>query len=168
MWQSRAAQLAGDFGSHTLYQSFGGLEAVLLWGHGYKSMQTRSYGWPLAATLLMALCVEGLKRTTGLPPPDGEPTGFPSGHTTFVFALAWRLTQVFPRCVPFWCGVATSVSGVNQDGWVLAKRVHRDRGMILADVNIALARDKAWAPLSHILGDRRPKLYATLIAAKAQ
>ena len=101
LWAHYAARRTGDFCSHTLYQGFMGFAAVALLGHGLRSGQKKVLWWPLAVSLLSALCVEGLKRATHLPRPDGEPTGFPSGHTTFVFALAWLLTQIFPRFAPF-------------------------------------------------------------------
>lgn len=116
LWRSRSAQLTGDFCSHTLYQTFMGLAAVLLLWHGYRSGQKRYFWWPVAVSLLSALSVEGLKRATGLPRPDGERTGFPSGHTTFVFALAWLLTQVYPRLAPLWYGMAISIGWARVEG----------------------------------------------------
>jgi membrane-associated phospholipid phosphatase len=116
LWRNRTAQLAGDFGSHTLYQGFLGLAAAWLLWQSYKSKSWRYFWWLLAVSLVTALCVEGLKRATGLPRPDGEPSGFPSGHTTIVFAMAWLLTQVFPQRASLWYGVAVSVGWSRVEG----------------------------------------------------
>lgn len=72
--------------------------------------------WPPAVALGSALCVEGLKRATRLPRPDGDPTGFPSGHTTFAYALAWLLTQIHPRLAPLWYGVAVGIGWSRVEG----------------------------------------------------
>ncbi len=116
LWRSRPAQLTGDFCSHTLYQTFMGLAGLLVLWHGYRSGQKRYFWWPVAVSILSALCVEGLKRATGLRRPDGEPTGFPSGHTTFAFALAWLLTQIHPRLAPLWYGIAVSIGWSRVEG----------------------------------------------------
>jgi membrane-associated phospholipid phosphatase len=116
LWRNRTAQLTGDFGSHTLYQGFLGLAAALLLWQSCKSKSLRYFWWLFAVSLTTALCVEGLKRATGLPRPDGEPTGFPSGHTTIVFALAWLLTQIFPQWASLWYGVAASVGWSRVEG----------------------------------------------------
>ena len=93
-----------------------GLTAGWLLWHGYRSKQWRSVWGLLAVSLLSALCVEGLKRATGLPRPDGEPTGFPSGHTTVVFALARLLAQASPRLAPLGYGIAVSVGWSRVEG----------------------------------------------------
>jgi len=60
--------------------------------------------------------VEVLKRATGLPRPDGDPTGFPSGHTTFSFAIAWLLTQTNPKLAPLWYAVAVAIGWSRVEG----------------------------------------------------
>lgn len=105
----------GDFLSHTLYQSFIGLAAVLLLWRGAFGPK-RLLWWPLLAGVLTPLCVEGLKRATRLPRPDGDPSGFPSGHTTFAFALAWLLARAYPRLAPLWFGVAVSIGWSRVEG----------------------------------------------------
>lgn len=115
LWTVRSAQLTGDFLSHTLYQSFIGVAAILLLWRG-ASGQKRLLWWPLLVGALTPLCVESLKRTTRLPRPDGDPTGFPSGHTTFVFALAWLLTRAYPRLAPLWFAAAVSVGWSRVEG----------------------------------------------------
>ena len=111
-----AVHRVGDFGSHTLYQSFVGLTAVLLLWRGVKVGPKRLLWWPPAVALGCGLCVEGLKRATRLPRPDGDPTGFPSGHTTFAFALAWLLTQTHPRFAPLWYAVAVAIGWSRIEG----------------------------------------------------
>jgi membrane-associated phospholipid phosphatase len=114
-WTVRAAQLASDFGSHTLYQSFIGLALVLLVWRGTHGQKWLLW-WPLLVAALTPLCVEGLKRATRLPRPDGDPSGFPSGHTTFAFGLAWLLTRVYPRWTPLWFAVAVSIGWSRVEG----------------------------------------------------
>jgi membrane-associated phospholipid phosphatase len=111
----RSAQLASDFGSHTLYQSFIGLALVLLLWRGTRGQKWLLW-WPLLVAVLTPLCVEGLKRATRLPRPDGDPSGFPSGHTTFAFGLAWLLTQVYPRGTPLWFAVAVAIGWSRVEG----------------------------------------------------
>ena len=114
-WHIRVMQLAGDFGSHTLYQLFMGLALVLLLWRGARGSK-RLLWWPLLVGVLTPLVVEGLKRATRLQRPDGDPSGFPSGHTTFAFALAWLLAQVFPRGTAFWFAVAVAIGWSRVEG----------------------------------------------------
>ncbi len=115
-WPSRAVHHLGDFCSHTLYQSFIGLAAVLMIWRALRGGPKRLLWWPPAVALGSALCVEGLKRATRLPRPDGDPTGFPSGHTTFAYALAWLLTRTHPRLAPLWYGVAVGIGWSRVEG----------------------------------------------------
>ena len=108
-------QLTGDFCSHTLYQSFIGIALALLLWRGARSSR-RFFWWVGLAASLTPLCVEGLKRVTRLPRPDGDPSGFPSGHTTFMFALAWLLMQTYPRGTPLWFGIAVAVGWSRVEG----------------------------------------------------
>lgn len=111
-----AVHRIGDFCSHTLYQSFIGLAAVLLFGRAFRGSPKRLAWWPPAVALGVSACVEGLKRATRLPRPDGDPTGFPSGHTTFAFALAWLLTQIHPRLAPLWYAVSLAIGWSRVEG----------------------------------------------------
>ncbi len=108
-------QLTGDFCSHTLYQSFIGLALVLLVWAGVRGRKWLLW-WPASVAVLTPLLVEGLKNATRLPRPDGEPTGFPSGHTTFAFALAWLLTRAFPRLTPLWFAIAVAIGWSRVEG----------------------------------------------------
>ena len=114
-WTIRAMQLAGDFCSHTLYQSFIGVSLALLLWRGARQNR-RFFWWPALVALLTPLCVEGLKRATRLPRPDGDPSGFPSGHTTFAFALAWLLAQTYPRGTPLWFAIAVAIGWSRVEG----------------------------------------------------
>lgn len=116
VWPARAAKVCGDFGSHTLYQSLIAVALVLLLRQGWRAPGRRLLWWPLAAGLATFLCVEGLKRATALPRPDGAPTGFPSGHTTFAFALAWLLSLACPRLRLLWYGVAVWIGWARMEG----------------------------------------------------
>ncbi len=92
-----------------------GLALVLLLWRGARGPK-RLLWWPLLVAVLTPLCVEGLKRATRLPRPDGDPSGFPSGHTTFAFALAWLLMQSYPRLAPLWFAVAISIGWSRVEG----------------------------------------------------
>ena len=116
VWSNRPAKLVGDFCSHPLYESFIVLAAVLLLWRGARTPDKRLLWWPIAVGAITFASVEGLKRLTLLPRPDGEPTGFPSGHTTFSFALAWLMTQVYPRLAPLWYGVAVAIGWARMEG----------------------------------------------------
>ncbi len=115
-WPSHPIHRAGDFGSHTLYQSFIGLAAALFIWRAFRNGPKRLLWWPPAVALGSGLCVEVLKRATHLPRPDGDPTGFPSGHTTFSFAIAWLLTRTHPRLAPLWYAVAVGIGWSRVEG----------------------------------------------------
>ena len=108
-------QLTGDWCSHTLHQSFIGVALILLLWRGARQ-HTRFFWWVGLVAVLTPLCVEGLKRLTRLPRPDGDPSGFPSGHTTFAFALAWLLMQAYPRGTPLWFGIAAVIGWSRVEG----------------------------------------------------
>lgn len=113
----RSAHRFSDFDGHTLYTSFIALAAALLLWRGMRGPgMRRLLWWPVAVGAGTVVCVEGLKRLTRFARPDGEPTGFPSGHTTFAFALAWLLTRVFPRFAPLWYGIAVVIGWSRVEG----------------------------------------------------
>ena len=87
----------------------------MLW-RGFREGPKRLLWWPPIAALLTFLCVEGLKQATRLPRPGGEPTGFPSGHTTLSFAVAGLLTQTYPRLAALWYGAAISIGWSRVEG----------------------------------------------------
>lgn len=117
VWPHSATHHISDFFSHTLYQGFICLAAILMLWRAWRSGQKRLFWWPLLVSLGTFLCVVGLKEATHLPRPNGgHPDGFPSGHTTFSFALAWLLTQTHPRLAPLWFGLAVCIGWSRVDG----------------------------------------------------
>lgn len=42
--------------------------------------------------------------------PNGVPSGFPSGHTTHAFAMAFMLSVFYPRLSWLWYGIAVAIS----------------------------------------------------------
>jgi membrane-associated phospholipid phosphatase len=116
----RPAHRFSDFGGHTLYLSFIVLTAILLLGRGLRGQRILLW-WPVAVGLGTLACVETFKTVlplarpqplTGLPKHDG----FPSGHTTFSFAMAWLLTQIYPRLAPLWYAVAVTIGWARVEG----------------------------------------------------
>jgi len=65
--------------------------------------------WALDVSTVTFLLVQGLKLAVRLPRPSGSPSGFPSGHTTFAFALAWLMLTACPRLAPLWFGLAVGI-----------------------------------------------------------
>lgn len=116
VWPNQTAKHIGDFCSHGLYQTFIVLTAILLLWRGLRTPNKLLLWWPGAVGLGTFLCMEALKTATRLPRPNGDPDGFPSGHTMFSFALAWLLTQVLPRWAPLWYAVAVSVGWARMEG----------------------------------------------------
>ena len=116
LWKIRSAQLTGDFLSHTFYLSFCLFGAGKLVWIGIRNGDKYLYWWPPVTGLVTFICVESLKRATRLPRPDGEPTGFPSGHTTLSFAVAGLLSQVSPRFAVLWYAAAISISWSRIEG----------------------------------------------------
>ena len=113
----RPIHRVGDFASHTLYTSFIVLTAALLLWRGLRVRAERyRLWWPPAVGAGSFACVEGLKGLTHLARPDGAPTGFPSGHTTFSFALAWLLSRAYPRLTPLWYGIAVLIGWSRVEG----------------------------------------------------
>lgn len=142
IWPSHSIHKVGDFFSHTGYNGFIGLAAGLLLWRGLRAGPRLAAWWLLADSLLTPLCVEGLKAITRLPRPvdqDGHVglNGFPSGHTTYSFALAWLLTQIHPRLAPLWYLWAVTI------GWSRIEGGAHFRYQVL--VGAALGTGVAWA-----------------------
>lgn len=86
--------------------------------------------------------------------------------------VAARLNRVYLACCDRvgtergveWTGGSCVV---DPDGWVLAERPDRDEGLIVADVELAEARDKWLNKNNHVLADRRPELYSSLVEPAA-
>ena len=116
VWPHSATHHVSDFLSHSWYQGFIALAATLLLWRAWRGRDKLLFWWPLLVSLGTFSCVEILKGVTRWPRPNGEPTGFPSGHTMFSFALAWLLTQTHPRLAPLWFGMAVSVGWSRVDG----------------------------------------------------
>jgi 5-aminopentanamidase len=51
---------------------------------------------------------------------------------------------------------------VDPDGWLAAGPVEGyGAGILYADCDLALTRDKAWGERNHVVGDMRPEVYPT-------
>ena len=142
IWPSHTVHKVGDFFSHLGYNGFIVLAAGLLLWQAFRAGPRLVAWWLLADSLLTPLCVEGLKAITRLPRPrdlDGHigHNGFPSGHTTYSFALAWLLTQIHPRLAPLWYVWAVVI------GWSRVEGGAHFRYQVLAGA--VLGTGVAWA-----------------------
>jgi predicted amidohydrolase len=51
---------------------------------------------------------------------------------------------------------------IDPDGWIVTERPGRDAGVLVADIDLRRARDKALNENNDVLADRRPELYAAV------
>ena len=142
LWPQHWVHKVGDFFSHLGYNGLIVVAAGLLLWRAFRAGPRLVAWWLLADSLLTPLCVEGLKAITRLPRPrdqDGHVglNGFPSGHTTYSFALAWLLTQIHPRLAPLWYLWAVTI------GWSRIEGGAHFRYQVLAGA--ALGTGIAWA-----------------------
>jgi predicted amidohydrolase len=78
-----------------------------------------------------------------------------------------RLSRMIIACCDR-CGTERGVTFtggsaiIGADGWIKAERSGRDAGVIVAEVDIATARNKAVSARNDTLGDRRPDVYAQM------
>lgn len=75
----------------------------------------------LGIDLLVGILVQGIKSMKIYPwylRPNGGEGGFPSGHATHAFAMAFLLTMFFPRFAWFWYMAAAAISWSRvETGW---------------------------------------------------
>jgi len=104
--QEHSAQVGvvkwGHFLSNLGYNSYIAVSLLLLFLWARRQGERRILWWPFDAGLCCFLCVTLLKFVSQLPRPSGSPSGFPSGHTTFSFALAGLILAARPRLAPLW------------------------------------------------------------------
>jgi len=104
--QEHSAQIGvmkwGHFLSNLGYNSYIALSLLLLFLWARGKPERRALWWPFDVGLCCLLCVTLLKFVSHLPRPSGSPSGFPSGHTTFSFALAGLILAARPRLAPLW------------------------------------------------------------------
>ncbi len=78
-----------------------------------------------------------------------------------------RLSRVIVACCDR-CGSERGVAFtggsaiIGADGWIKAERPERDGGEVVADIDIATARNKTVSARNHTLDDRRPDVYARM------
>ncbi len=101
----RVGQLFSGIGNST----FIGVSLVFLLWWGWRHPERRAQWWWLDIILCNTLLVQALKVFTQLTRPSGSPSGFPSGHTSFAFALSWLVLQARPRLAPFWFAFALGI-----------------------------------------------------------
>lgn len=99
----------GHFVTNRLYNGFviAGLVSILVVAQFWKRSVLAWWVWDLCITSLVT--VQGAKAIFRLPRPSGNYGGFPSGHTTFVFGVAWLMSNVYPRASVVWFALACAV-----------------------------------------------------------
>lgn len=103
---------AADFASHRGNDAFlwvGDLALLLL---ALKSA-SRAWAWRVVRVMLaQTVLVHVSKLATGpwLPRPSGNGGGFPSGHASAAFALAFLLSERFPRAAVLWYALASVIA----------------------------------------------------------
>lgn len=120
-WAARPAERTGDFLSHVAYGWFIAFTGVVLVWRGLRTGDRNALWWAVLGGAGTTLIVGVLKSATHLPRPrdrDGHVSfdGFPSGHTTTSFALAWLLTRAFPRLAPLWYALAAAIGWSRVEG----------------------------------------------------
>lgn len=71
---------------------------------------TLSAWWALDVAICTLILSQGLKYVLHMPRPSGGPSGAISGHTAFAIALAWLVSETYPRLSPIWFGLAIAVA----------------------------------------------------------
>ena len=77
---------------------------------GGTSQKGRTFWWVLDVALTTFLIVTGTKLLTQAPRPNGQPSGFISGHTAFAIGLAFLVKETYPKLAPFWFIMAVAVA----------------------------------------------------------
>lgn len=111
---------AGNFLSSTGNDLFLILSNLLIIGWAWRKRLISVIKMTLLLDLSVWILVQGLKFIHIEPwylRPNGGTGGFPSGHATHSFAMAFLLTLYFPRLAWFWyaCAAAISWSRVETD-----------------------------------------------------
>lgn len=107
---------------HGINSVWVGISLLMLLGAGIMASRSKDGRWKTHRTLWwvpdVILCdfifVDALgKNTLPFPRPDSTlehfRAGFPSGHATFAFAIAWLVSERFPKLAPLWFGMATAI-----------------------------------------------------------
>lgn len=79
---------------------------------GLKNRDKKSIKSGLFVVLTVTAVIHILKFVSGayLPRPSGSPGGFPSGHASTAFALAFLLSAKYPRFSLFWVAIASAIA----------------------------------------------------------
>lgn len=106
----RTAKLFSGIGNDTFLLATNGILFFL----AYKTRRKSIFYLTLKVDAAVLLVVHTLKN---LPPlgdwvyrPSGSPNGFPSGHTTHAFAMAFLMSVFYPRLAWLWYSLAAAIA----------------------------------------------------------
>lgn len=108
----RAGTITSDIGwllSNTIYNLYIALTLIIVIIRRRLRPETKAAWWTLDLAAVSFLIVQGTKHLLRLPRPSGGLDGFPSGHTTFSFALAWLVLETYPKLAPLWFAMAVGI-----------------------------------------------------------
>lgn len=103
------AQFIGSIGNDLFLISTNILIIVWAWRQRLRSIISLTLG----VDLFVLIIVQGIKLLKISPwylRPNGGAGGFPSGHATHAFGMAFLLTLFFPRFVWLWYAIAAAIS----------------------------------------------------------
>jgi membrane-associated phospholipid phosphatase len=100
--------------SHAINSVWVGLSLLMLLVpaavRSFKAKFDATVWWVPSAIVVTVLVVDLIgKSHIHAPRPDGRP-GFPSGHATFAFVLAWLVAAKYPKLAPLWYAIAVAIS----------------------------------------------------------
>jgi len=77
---------------------------------GEKGKKVRTFWWVLDVAATTFLFITTTKFLTQAPRPNGQPSGFISGHTAFAIGLAFLVKETYPKLTPLWFIMALAVA----------------------------------------------------------
>lgn len=101
-----ASQLGGQINTDVIILTF-----IVFCVTAYKrrKIQPDIVWWALDIALGTVILVDSWK-FCGLPKPNGNRYGFPSGHTALMFSMSWMMEEMYPALGPIWYVMAVIIA----------------------------------------------------------